>query len=172
MKRNRMLAVAGVVVIIIAFIAFVVAPNIGGGQQTSFNVVRIIITNWDLNKTIEAQGIDVQFIISIDITGDGVYESVKPSDVFTNTTVEVAPFESGGPVATTIPSFKFKVEAFKLVGGELQQLYYTANGTTPVNQGTNDADAQQSWSYDATWIEGANDYACRISYVYYVNNVS
>jgi hypothetical protein len=172
MKRNKMLAVAGVVIAIIAFIAFVVAPNIGGSQQTSFNVVKIIVSNWDLNKTIEAEGIDVKFIISIDITGDGIYEIVKPSNVFNNTTVEIAPFESGGPIASTIPSFKFKVEVFKVVDGALQQMYYTADGTTPVNQGDNDVDASQSWSYDATWLEGANDYACRISYIYYVNFVS
>jgi len=174
MNYKKLFALAGVALIVVAFIAFVVAPNLGGGQQTSFNVVEIYISSWDLNKTVETQGIDVKFKISIDFDGDGIFEFPKLSSRFNDTTVELAPFKLGGPIASAITAFKFKVEVFKVGINETlgEQLYYTADGTTPVNDGINQAEALHSWSYDATGIEGANDNACRISYWYYVNFVS
>lgn len=172
MNYKKLFAVAGVALVVVGFMAFVVVPNLGGSQQTSFNVVQVYITSWSLNKSVETPGIDVVFKISIDFTGDGIYEGPKNSTVFDDTTIEVAPFKLGGPIASSITTFKFKVEVFKVVDGVWQLMYYTADATTPINDGVNQVEASKSWSYDATGIEGANEYACMISYLYYINFVS
>jgi hypothetical protein len=174
MNYKKLFAVAGVAVVVVVFMAFVVAPNLGSGQRTSFNVVEVYVSSWDLNKTVPTQGIDVEFIISIDFNGDGTFELSRPSPRFNDTTVELAPFKLGGPIASTITSFQFKVEVFRVAanGALEQQLYYTADATVPLNDGINHVDASKSWSFDATGIEGANDNACRISYWYYVNFVA
>jgi hypothetical protein len=172
MNYKKLFALAGVALIVVAFIAFVVAPNLGGGQQTSFNVVEVYITSWSLNKSVETPGIDVVFKISIDFNGDGIYEAPKNTTVFHDTTVEVAPFKLGGPIASSITTFTFKVEVFKVVDNQWQLMYYTADAITPINSGVNQVEASHSWSYDATGIEGANEYACMISYLYYINFVS
>ena len=102
-----------------------------------------------------------------------LFEIEKLSSKFNDTYVEVAPFKLGGPIASTITTFTFKVEVFKVADNEaLEQMYYTPDGSTPLNNGTNDVDASQSWSWDATAIEGANEYACKISYLYFVNFVA
>ena len=172
--NKKLLAVAGVAVVVIAFVAFAVAPNLGPSQHTSFNVVEVYINSWDLNKSVPTQGMDVKFKISIDFNGDGTYDMEKMSSKFNDTTVELVPFKLGGPIASTISTFKFKVEVFKLTANDAieGQMYYTPDHTTPINSGVNQVDAQGAWSYDATGIEGANDYACKVSYVYYVNFVS
>ncbi len=172
MSGKKLIAMAVIGVVVVILVAFVVAPNLGGSHQTKFNVVEVLITTWSLNKTVGTPGIDVIFKISLDLTGDGTYESEPNSTVFENASIEVAPFKLGGPIDASITKFKFKVEVFKLVDNQWQQMYYTPNYTTPINEGTNEVEAHGSWSYDATGTEGANDLACMISYIYYVNFVS
>jgi hypothetical protein len=172
MKMWDLLAGVGVALVAVLVLAFVVAPNLGGGTHTSFNVVEVYIGTWDLNKSIATPGIDVMFQISIDFNNDGVYEMSPHSDAFNSTTVLVAPFKIGGPIDSSIGTFTFKVDVFKLVDNSWMPMYYTADATTPLNHGVNQVEATGSWSWDATGLEGANEFACKITYLYYINFVS
>ncbi len=172
MKYRDIFAGICVVAVAVLVLAFVVAPNLGSSPQNSYNVVEVYIGTWDLNKSIETPGINVVFQISIDFNNDGIFDLNPHSEVFNSTTVEVAPFKIGGPIISTISTFTFKVDVFKVVGNSWVPMYYTADATTPLNHGVNQVEATGSWSWDATGLEGANEFACKISYLYFINFVS
>jgi hypothetical protein len=133
-------------------------------------VVEICVLSWDLNTKSTGKAIDVQFRISIDSDHDGVYDVVRTSDVFHNTTVETVPFRVGAPIKTSVTEFTFKVEAFQVENGSLVPMNYLSSGSVQTNTGLNEVGFSQSWKYDAIGMGQQDNLACRISYVCYVDS--
>ncbi|MHC1708865.1 MAG: hypothetical protein AB9819_00420 [Methanomassiliicoccales archaeon] len=170
MKRRNM------VIATVLVIAMVIAGTLGYSylnkdDETNYYAVEIYVLNWDLNATGLEQGIDVWFQISIDSDDDGDFDAIGNSQIFTNTTVEVAPFRYGTTIPTSVTSFSFKIDVFKAVGSVSTPLAYTGTGSSPLNQGDNELNSTRAWSYDGT-IDGLNELGCRLSYFYFVNDVS
>jgi hypothetical protein len=161
-----------IAILCISSVAIFATGSFSESKRARFNVVEIYILNWDTNVTGQGDEIDVQFRISIDSDGDGTFDIVRGSEVFRNTTVEIAPFRLGGAIPTTVGDFHFKVEALRVVDGSLVPMHFTNGGPTAVDTGINQRYSSEVWSYDATAGVGKDDLACRMSYVYYVNSVN
>lgn len=141
---------------------------LGKEEGTKYYALEIYVLSWDMNATELDPGVDVRFEISIDRDGDGDFDVIGKSQVFNNTTVEVAPFRFGTNIPTSATTFSFRIDVFQIVGSTSSPLAYTDTGSSPVNQGNNDLNSTKAWSYDGT-TDGANVLACRISYLYFVN---
>jgi hypothetical protein len=127
----------------------------------------VYVTSWNSNTT-TMNLMDVQFKISMDLNNDGVYEVQQSSAVLNQTYIEVGVFHLGGPIASDADHFRFKIEAFKIDNGTSIPLIYTADGSIPVNQGSSEEGALNSWSYDAT-LNSSSDLACNINYMYFIS---
>jgi hypothetical protein len=139
----------------------------GNKEKTEYLVAQVYISSWNTNTTTMTP-IDVQFKISLDMNNDGVFEVNQSSEVWNNTYIQQAPFRLGGPVASNLGNFNFKVEAFKVINGTQIPMNYTADGSIPVNQGNSAESSQNSWQFDAT-SQSHDDLACAIEYWYYVS---
>ena len=165
MKRIN-LAIVSILLISIVAIGLLGFTYLGNDDDIKYNAVEIYVLSWDLNTTGPGSEIDVQFQISIDSDGDGTYEKVAKSQIFTDTTIETVPFRFGTTIPTTASSFFFKVDVFALVDGAQSLMIYTESDSSPINRGYNNLESVFSWSYDATAGGRTNDLACRISYIY------
>jgi hypothetical protein len=161
-----LVAVIAVVVIILAG-AYTAMTVLGNNQKTEYLVAQVYIGSWNSNLS-KMVPIDVQFKISLDLNNDGVYELQQTSQVWNDTYLQQTPFRLGGPVASNVGNFNFKVEAFKVVNGIQIPLNYTSDGTVPVNHGSSSDSSSNSWSFDETQLSN-DDLACSIDYIYYVS---
>ncbi|HSA35761.1 MAG TPA: hypothetical protein P5202_04260 [Methanomassiliicoccales archaeon] len=165
-----------IIIASVLVIAMVIAGALGfyyleRDDGTEYYAVEIYVLNWDMNATGPEPGIDVVFQISIDSDDDGDFDAVGKSRIFNATTVEVAPFRFGTTIPTSVTSFSFKIEVFKVVGSASSPLAYTDTGTSPLNRGYNEINSTLAWTYDGT-TDGSNELACRLSYFYFVNDVA
>lgn len=163
--------IASVLVISLVIVGTLGFTYLGRDDGTEYYAVEIYVLNWDLNATELEQGIDVRFQISIDSDNDGDFDAVGKSQIFTGTTVEVAPFRFGTTIPTSVASFSFKIDVFKVNGSAASPLAYTDTGSSPLNQGYNALNSTLAWNYDGT-TDGSNELACRLSYFYFVNDVA
>jgi hypothetical protein len=169
--RRRTMLVAGIVIVVIVLAgAFAAISAFGNNnQKPEFLVAQVYINSWNRNANL-TDPMDVQFKISLDLNNDGVYEVQQSSQIWNiqNTSIQQAPFHLGGPVASNLGHFNFKVEVFKIVNGAQIPMNYTADGSIPVNQAASTDNSQDSWNYDLT-ITSNDPLACGISYLYYVS---
>jgi hypothetical protein len=166
-KTETILVVVILAALVIAGL-YMVAPAFGKQQAPVNNVAQVYITTWNI-EPIGDQGIDVQFQLSLDLNGDGTFEVVRSSEVFANTYVELAPFKLGGPIPASISKFSFKVEVFRVVDGVRSPLSYSNDGMIPVNDGINQEDSSNAWSFENLGSSGTSMAVCNITYSYYVN---
>lgn len=165
------MVIAAVLVIAMVIAGTLGFTYLGKEETTKYYAVEIYVLNWDLNTTELEQGVDVRFQISIDSDGDGDFDAVGQSQVFTNTTVEIAPFRYGTTIPTSVATFNFKVDVYKIVGTASSPMIYADAGPSPINQGSNLLNSTLAWSYDAT-AGSSDDLACRLSYFYFVNDTA
>jgi hypothetical protein len=169
--RRRTMLVAGIVIVAVVLAGAFAAISVFGNnnQKPEYLVAQVYIASWNGNSSV-MDPVDLQFKISLDLNNDGVYEVQQSSPIWNirNTSIQQAPFHLGGPVASNLGNFNFKVEVFKMVNGTQIPMNYTTDGSIPVNQAASADNSQNSWSYDAT-TTGNDPLACGISYMYYVS---
>ncbi len=165
--RRGTIVIAVIAVAAIMIGSYAAITVFGNNEKTEYLVAQVYIGSWNSDISTMNQ-MDVQFKISLDLNNDGVYEVQQTSDVMNDTYIESAPYRLGGPVASNLGSFNFKVEVFKVVDGVQIPMNYTEDGSIPVNQGSSTESSQNSWSYDAT-VMGNDERACSITYWYYVS---
>jgi hypothetical protein len=170
--NRKLLAIAAALILFSAIAVAVLTGSFSGGKKEDTNVAEIYLLSWDLNTKDAGKAIDVEFRISIDTDNDGVYDQVRTSEVFRNTSVETAPFRLGSAIPTSVGEFTFKVEALQVNNGSLMPMNYHASGSVPVNSGINEQGFSQSWKYDGTSLELNGSPTCRISYACYVDSRS
>jgi hypothetical protein len=167
-RKTEVITVIVIVVVVMTFVLGMVIQAIAKQQSPTYNVVQVYITHWTVENEVE-DPIDVQFVISLDLNGDGVFEIQRTSDVFDNTLFEIAPFHLGGPIDTATSSFNFMVEVFSRSGNSTEPLSYTIDGITPINEGLNTVDSSQAWDYPLSYPSENGAVMCGISYAYYVS---
>jgi hypothetical protein len=169
--RRRTMLVAGIVIVVLVLAGAFAAISVFGNsnQKPEYLVAQVYIASWNSNTSV-LDPMDVQFKISLDLNNDGIYEVQQSSQIWNvrNTSIQQAPFHLGGPVASNLGHFNFKVEVFKILNGTQIPMIYTADGSIPVNQAASADSSQNSWSYDAT-MTSSDPLACGISYMYYVS---
>jgi hypothetical protein len=167
MRRSTMLVAVIAIVVVVLAGAYVAMTVMANNQKTEYLVAQVYVSSWNSNIS-KMTPMDVQFKISLDLNNDGVYEVQQSSEVWNDTYLQQAPYRLGGPVASNLGHFNFKVEAFKVVNGIQTPLNYTSDGTIPVNQGSSAEGSSKSWSFDQTLVSN-DDLACSIDYMYYVS---
>ena len=165
-KRSMATLVAIIIVVAILVIAAVWAMNLWGNKNTAYNSAQIYITDWKMSSP-GAPNVDVQFKMYFDLNGDGSYELTRTSNVFTNTSFELAPFHIGTPVDVQVGSFNMKVEVLKISGGTSTVMQYTDSGILPTCNAMNQIDKSGSWSFST--LSGPVNNNCAIKLVYYIS---
>jgi hypothetical protein len=165
MKSGKILTWT-IVIVLVIIIVLTAMTVFGSKKAATYNVAQVYITSWNLDAN-DTSLVDVQFKIYLDLDDDGVFEVNKSSEMFNSTSFELAPFHLGGPIDTQIDKFNFKIEVIINVAGASQMMRYTNDGTNPVNEGRNELDISDSWSYESTVGEAGVD--CAISYAYYIS---
>jgi hypothetical protein len=152
------------IVIIIAAVLLLAVSLMGGNKTPTYNVTQIYVTSWSMPP--ESDPVDVKFKVYLDLNGDRVYEVNRSSDVFSNTTFELAPFNIGGPIDTEVRQFHFIIEVLRVNGSNETPLRY-ANGTAMYEStGANEEGASGSWSFP---MQSQSEEECTIQFTYYVN---
>jgi hypothetical protein len=167
MRRSTMLVAVIVIAVVVLAGAYAAMSVLGSKQKVEYLVSQVYISSWNSNIT-KMNQMDVQFKISLDLDNDGTYEVQQSSEVWNDTYIQQAPFKLGGPVASNLGHFNFKIEAFKVVNGTQTPLRYTPDGTIPVNQGSSMEGSSHSWHYEQAQA-GDDDLACGIDYWYYTS---
>jgi hypothetical protein len=167
MRKRTMLAAVILVAAIVVVGAYAAVSVFGTKEKTEYLVAQVYIASWNNNISM-SNPIDVQFKISLDLNNDGTYEVQQSSDVWNHTYLQMAPFKLGGPVASDLGQFKFKIEVFQVNDGILTPMNYTDDGSVPVNVAQSGEGSADSWLYDATTTSSDN-LACSLGYYYYVS---
>jgi hypothetical protein len=161
-------SVAAVIVVVVVVVGALLALSMSNNKSATYNSAQIYVTSWKMNST-EAPNVTVLFRMSLDLNGDGIYETVRTSNTFNQTGFELVPFHVGGPVNTQVQTFYFKIDVLRVLNGSETMMRYTDNGVSPVNSGSNIPGSSGSWQYDTQ--SGPLDQNCAIKYVYYTSEV-